>query len=222
MAKRRTAKVNDKPVSLLLLEGYTEQVFYSVIRDRFLEGIRIELRNIKGRGNVNKDILSEIYKYIYNNPNDFVRAYCCVDTERVKRTATPLDLDFICEKAKEKKMNQVLSVHAILAEPEIESWFFYDIEGIYKFLGTKASQRNIKRYKNPSSLTKKDLQQLFNSNRFGKVYLSGKRAANFINHLNIEKIVANCKELSEGIALIQSQANDLTNHLFPTKKRKEV
>ena len=60
MAKRVNARAFDKPVSLLVLEGDTEQVFYPLIRDQFLKGIRIELRNIKGRGNVNKDILSEM------------------------------------------------------------------------------------------------------------------------------------------------------------------
>lgn len=218
MSKRRNAKIHNKPVSLLVLEGDTEQLFYHIIRDKFLKGIRIELRNIKGRGNVNKDVLCEIYKYTYNNRDDTVRAYCCVDSERQKRTATPLELDFVREQVKLRKLRFVLSVDLLLADPEIESWFFYDIEGIYKFLGTKTSQRNVKKYSNPKNLCKKDLQGLFH--RFGKEYLPGKRAANFINHLDIDKIITKCKELSDGIALIQSQATDLTNHLFPAKTYK--
>lgn len=218
MGKRRTAKIRNRPVSLLVLEGDTEQVFYSIVRDRFLKGVRLELRDIKGRGNVNKDVLREIYKYIYNNRDDLVRAYCCVDTERQKRTATPFELDFIREQVKIRKLSHVLSVDVILADPEIESWFFYDIEGIYKFLGAKTSQRNVKKYSNPKNLCKGDLQELFH--RFGKEYLPGKRAMNFINHLNIEEIVSKCNELREGIELIQLQADDLTNHLFPVRIRK--
>lgn len=214
MSKRRIAKIHNKPVSLLVLEGDTEQLFYHIIRDKFLKGIRIELRNIKGRGNVNKDILCEIYKYTYNNRDDPVRVYCCVDTERQKRTATPLELDFIREQVKMRKLRLIMSVDVILADPEIESWFFYDIEGIYKFLGAKTSQRNVKKYSNPKNLCKKDLQGLFH--RFGKEYLPGKRATNFINHLDIEKIVTKCNELRDGIALIQSQVTDLMNHIFPT------
>lgn len=210
MAKRRTAKANNRPVSLLILEGDTEQVFYAIIRDKFLKGIRIELCNMKGRGNVNKDLLNEIYKYTYNNPNDLVRAYCCVDTERQKISATPFELGFIRNKTREQSMTQVLSTDSILADPDIESWFFYDIEGIYRFLGAKKSQRTIRKYSNTSSLSKKDLQLLFY--RFEKVYLPGKRATNFINHLSIEKILSKCKTLRDGIALIQSKAEDLTNH----------
>lgn len=210
MAKRRTAKANNRPVSRLILEGDTEQVFYAIIRDKFLKGIRIELRNMKGRGNVNKDLLNEIYKYTYNNPNDLVRVYCCVDTERQKISATPFELDFIRNKTREQSMTQVLSIDSILADPDIESWFFYDIEGIYRFLGAKKSQRTIRKYSNTSSLSKKDLQLLFY--RFEKVYLPGKRATNFINHLSIEKILSKCKTLRDGIALIQSKAEDLTNH----------
>ncbi len=213
MSKQRNAKTHNKPVSLLVLEGDTEQLFYPIIRDKFLKGIRIELRNIKGRGNVNKDVLGEIYKYTYNNRDDAVRVYCCVDTESQKRTATPLELDIICEQIKVRKLRLVLSVDAILADPEIESWFFYDIEGIYKFLGAKTSQRNVKKYSNPKNLCKKNLQGLFH--RFGKEYLPGKRATNFINNLDIDKIVTECKELHDGIALIQSQTTDLTNHIFP-------
>jgi len=219
VAKRRNVKIHRRPVSLLVLEGDTEQVFYAVVRDKFLKGIRIALRNIKGRGNVNKDVLSEIYKYTYNNPHDLVRAYCCIDTERQKRTATPFDLDFVREQAKERRL-VVLSLDAILADPDIESWFFYDINGIYKVLGAQKSKRNPQRYSNPKRLCKKDLQQLFR--RFGKVYSPGKRATSLIKRLNIDKIVSNSKELREGIKRIQTQANDLTNHLFPLRKNKGV
>jgi len=218
VAKRGKAKIHDKPVSLLVLEGDTEQVFYPLIRDKFLEGIRIELRNMKGRGNVNKDILGEIYKYMYANSNDSVRAYCCVDSERDRRSATPLDLELICHKAKERRMNRLLSVDQILADPDIESWFFYDIDGIQKFIGARKSQLSTKRYANPKSLCKRDLQRLFH--RFGKVYLPGHRATHFIETLDVERISSNCKELHEGVELIRSQAENLTNHLFPTRKQK--
>ena len=216
MSKRGNAKANEKPVSLLVLEGDTEQIFYPLIRSKFLQDIRIELRNMKGRGNVNKDILSEIYKYLYTNSNDSVRAYCCVDSERDQRSATPLDLKLICQKAKERKMSRLLSVDQILADPDIESWFFYDINGIQKFIGARQSQLSTKKYANPKNLRKKDLQQLFH--RFGKEYMPGKRATNFINKLDMERIALNCGELREGIQLIESQAGDLTSRLFPAKK----
>jgi hypothetical protein len=124
--KRADKRFHNKPVSLLILEGYTEEVFYPIVRDKFLRDIRIENRNIKGQGNINKDVLSEIYKYTYHNRDDLVRAYCCIDSERDKLSATSLDLELICDKARERKMYQLLSVNSILADPDIESWFFYD------------------------------------------------------------------------------------------------
>lgn len=215
MSKRGAAKIINKPVSVLVLEGDTEEIFYPIIRDNFLRNIRIKLRSIKGQGNVNRDILSEIFKYTYNNPDDLIRVYCCIDTEKLKTSATPFESDFIRNKARDRRMTHVLSIDGILADPDIESWFFYDVEGIYRFLGAKKSQRNIRKYSNVPKLGKKDLQQLFY--RFGKVYLPGNRAKHFINNLNIEKIVSKCKELSNGIKLIQSQEGDLANNLFNTK-----
>jgi len=213
VAKRSRSTATNRPVSLLVLEGYTEAIFYSVIRDAFLGGIRVELRNMKGQGNVNKDVLSEILKYTYNNAADLVRAYCCIDTERQKRSATPFDLALVRQKIQENtQMERILSVDAILADPDIESWLFYDINGIYKFLRARKSQRISSKYANPNSLCKKDLQTLFR--RFEKEYIPGKRLGHLIHSLDIAMIVGACKELSDGIELIKSQANDPTNHLL--------
>jgi len=220
MAPKRLHKSScDKPVSLLILEGDTEEIFYSIVQNKFLHDIRFKRTNIKGRGNVNRDMLGEIYKYAYSNRRDLVRVYCCIDTERQKKSATPFDLGFVCEQVQARQMTCVLSISAILADPDIESWFFYDINGIYKFLGVRKSQRSTKKYRNPKNLCKKELQQLFR--RFDKVYLPGRKATHLINNLDIEKIVANCETLREGILLIQSKADDLTNHLFPDKKSKK-
>jgi hypothetical protein len=211
VSKRRNAPARQKIVSLLILEGDTEEVFYPIIRDKFLKGIRIELRNIKGRGNVNKDVLAEIYKYAYNNCDDSIRAYCCIDTESNTQSATPFELELVRNRARERRMNQVLSIDCVLADPDIESWFFHDIEGIYGFLRVKSSRRKTKGYINRSDLNKKDLKGLFHT--FGKEYLPGKRAQNFINSLDVEKIVSCCNTLRNGIQMIKSLAEDLTNHL---------
>lgn len=214
MAHGRQRKGTRQPVSLLILEGETEEVFYSLIRDRYLQQMRVELKPLKGRGNVNKDILSKVYQYCYDNRTDLVRVYCCVDSEAQKRSATPLDLQLLSEKIKTGSMAAVLSINQILADPDIESWFFYDIAGIYKFLRAKQTQRNVKKYRDPRKFSKKHLQELFR--RFGKEYLPGKKTANFINHLNLEKVVSNCPELQKGIELIRTQSRDLVNHLFST------
>ena len=153
-----------------------------------------------------------LFKYQYNNRKDPVRVYCCVDTERQKRTATPFDLPLIHKAVQDRNLVQVLSVDAILAKPELESWFFYDIEGIYGFLRAKTTSRNTKKYSNPHNFGKKDLQRLFQ--RFGKEYKPGRRAKNFIDNLDIEAIVSRCAELKAGVEAIKTQAQDRTSYLF--------
>jgi hypothetical protein len=196
----------------LILEGDTEELFYPLIRDRFLKGVPVELRNIKGRGNVNKDVCCEIYKYAWNNTNEDFRAYCCVDSERHQRSATPLDIDFVRQQVVTRGINRALSVDAILADHDIESWFFHDIEGIYAFLGARKSQRNLTKYRNSSGLGKRQLQSLFM--QFSKVYMPGKRAAHFIRALDIDRIVTRCSVLRQGIELIKTQAHNPENHLL--------
>ena len=113
----------------------------------------------------------------------------------------------------------VLSIDLMTATQQIESWFFYDIEGIFKYLEVPKSQRNARTYGTPEKFNYKDLQRLFE--RYGKTYAKGRRAANVINSLDNDKIVRSCKELREGIQLIQSQAADLTNHLSLRSSRKD-
>jgi len=209
---KRVTTTEHKPGSLLLLEGDTEQIFYSIIRDEYLKNIKVALRNIHGQGNINKDILSEIFKYSHSNPQDIFHVYCCMDTEENKTSATPLDIDLIRKTIVERNMRNVLSLNAILANPEIESWFFYDIEGIYKFLRVKKSLRKKGKFNNPKYLCKKDLKELFH--RFEKEYVSGNRANNFIEKLNISRIISNCTELNHGLKLIKHQAKNNQNLIF--------
>jgi len=213
VAKQEASNRCKVPVSLLIIEGETEQIFYPIIVRKYLSGLRITRYNLKGQSNTNKQVIGRTQLFLRDNPNDLVRVYCCVDAERGKRSATPLDLDIVREHIKARRLKGVLSVDQLLADPDIESWFFYDIEGIYSFLRAKRTQRNPRKYQNPRSFGKKDLQKLFR--QFDKEYLPGKRTVNFISSLNIDKIVSNCKDLHEGIKNIKRQGRDLTNHLFP-------
>jgi len=212
VSKQKQTPINS-PVSLLILEGDTESVFYPIVRDHFLKGIKIHLCQVNQGSNINKQILSKIFIYIYNNPNDLIRVYCCTDTDRNKNSPTPFDIPLIENEIKKKQeMRSVLSVNSILADPEIESWFFYDIDSIYKSLRADKSKRNHEKYKNNKSLGKRELKKLFE--QFGQIYLPGKKSTHFISQLDIGKIVNKCKELQEGISLIKSQATDLTNYLW--------
>ena len=204
MVKKRRKGNCIQPVSLLLLEGDTEQVFYPIVRDKYLRGIRISLANIKGQGNINKQVVREAFKFSRDNPGDIFHVYCCIDSEKQKLGATPFDLTQIRREVKARKIDGARSINKILADPDIESWFFYDIAGIYAFLEVPRHKRNVSKYRPANSFGKRDLQDLFH--QFGKEYISGRRAENFINNLNMERIVGSCGELRKGIELILKQA----------------
>jgi len=212
MCSQGNVNNKDLPVSLLILEGDTEEIFYPRVRDLFLKDIRLKLIPIKGQRNINAQVMAKLFGFARENHTDNCRAYCCIDAESNKKFATSLNLTLIRNQIRQRNIKQVLSVNAVLAVPEIESWFFYDIEGIYKHLRAPQHQCNIKKYSLPKNFGKKELQRLFE--QFKLNYLPGKRAENFINHLDIEKIVNKCESLKRDIERIIKQAADTTNHIF--------
>jgi hypothetical protein len=212
MCAQGNVKNKALPVSLLILEGETEEIFYSRVRDIFLKGIRLKPIPIRGQRNINAQVTASLLRFVQENRSDNCRAYCCIDSESNKKLATSLDITLIKNQIKQRNMRRVLSINAVLAVPEIESWFFYDIEGIYKHLRAPKHLCNIKKYSLPKNFGKKELQRLFE--QFGHNYLPGKRAENFINRLDIKKIVNKCKSLERDIERIIRQAADTSNHIF--------
>ncbi len=209
------SKSEKQPVSLLLVEGDTDEVFYKRIKKLCLGGCRSIVKNLEGLYNINAKVVDSIGTYVRQHKDESIRVYCCFDRESRYGEVPEFNIKRVKKYLKDEDLNRTLSINVITATLHIESWFFYDIEGIYEFLRASKSQRKPNVFKPPEKFGYKDLQKLFE--RYEKTYTKGKRAGNFINHLNIEKIVSNCKELHEGIELIQSQANNLTNHLFPAK-----
>jgi hypothetical protein len=203
---------NKEPLSVLLCEGDTEEIFYSRIKVFCFASLRPKVEELKGLFNINKKIIDRIQIYVRQGKEDPIRAYCCVDRESRYGQVPGLDIDSIIDFVRKEGIEQVLSIDSIIATKQIESWFFYDIEGIYDFLKAPNSRRNPGKYKPPERFGKKDLQRLFD--QFGKDYQSGRSAENFINHLDIGKIVSKCKELREGIEKIKSQSDDLSNHIL--------
>lgn len=217
MVKEDPQNVTKKPVSLLLVEGDTDMLFYKRIKNASLKECRTTIRNLGGLYNINKKAINGIVNYVKQHRDEVIRVYCCLDRDSRYREITEFDIKKVKKYITDEKIKSVLSIDLIKATQQIESWFFHDIEGINQFLKVPRAQRNLSAFKPPEKFGYKDLQRLFE--RYGKTYNKGEKAANFINHLNIEKMVSKCKELREGIKLIQSQADDLTNHLFPTRKR---
>jgi len=212
MAKMDQANLPKKPISLLLAEGDTDEIFYRRIKNDFLIGFRITVENIRGLYNINLKIINRIVDYSRKHKDEQIRVYCCLDRESRYGQVPEYDIKKITEYVKDEKIRAILSINNVIATQQIESWFFYDIDGIYKFLKVPTKKRNSKAFQPPEKFGYKHLQRLFE--RYNKTYTKGKKAEYFINQLDINKIASNCKELREGIELIQAQANDLTNHLF--------
>lgn len=216
MSHEDSKKVTKRPMSLLLTEGCTDQIFYDSIKASHLANCRVTVRDLHGLYNVNVKVIKHILDYVQHHRDETVRVYCCLDRESRYGNIPGFDIKTILKYVKDANVTSVLSVDLITATQQIESWFFHDIDGIFKYLEVPKAQRNVRAFGRPEKFSYKDIQKLFE--RYGKTYAKGKRAENFINNLDNGKIVRSCKELREGIQLIQSQAGDLTNRLFPAKK----
>ena len=202
-SKRKTKSVT--PMSLLLVEGDTEELFYKKIKTLFLSDYRVNICNMGGLFNINAKIIDELIKIHDRDNIEEIRVYCCLDRESRYGQIPGLNLSVINAHIKSKNFFKVKGgVKRIIATQQIESWFLHDIEGIYKHLKVPRAQRNLRKYRPPERFTYKDLEALFE--RYNKTYYKGKkRAGNFINKLDINKIYKNSTELSKGIALIQKQ-----------------
>lgn len=218
MAKEDQANLSKKPISLLLVEGETDELFYKRIKNEYFTGSRVTTQNLYGLFNINKKIINRIVEYSKRHEDERIRVYCCLDRESRDDKVPEFDIKKITKYVKDENIRKILSINSIIATQQIESWFLYDIDGIYKFLKVPVSKRNPKSFQPPERFGYKRLQRLFE--RYNRTYTKGKKAENFINHLNINKISSKCKELRDGIALIRSQATDLTNNLFPAKTYK--
>lgn len=187
--------------ALIFVEGDTEEEFYQVIFDKYLKGLRKKMWNLGGNFDISRKVLDKTFSFLDLHRNSAVRVYCCIDRESREHNP-PLDIDLLLETFSKyhQTKRRVLSVDGIIATQMIESWFFHDIEGIYKFLSAPKSARGNHKFKPVEKLTHIDLARLFK--KHGKSYIKGKRCHNFIKNLDIEKIIAACEELQRGIKLI--------------------
>ncbi|MFZ2148695.1 MAG: DUF4276 family protein [Sedimentisphaerales bacterium] len=219
MVREAQSNLAKKPISLLLVEGDTDMFFYKRIKNSFIKECRTTIQNLQGVYNINKKVINSIVDYVQLHRDEKIRVYCCFDRDSRYGQVPEFDIKKIRKYVKDENIKNILSINLIRATQQIESWFLYDIEGIYEYIKVPRSQRNPKAFRPPEKFGYRHLQRLFE--RYGKTYTKGKKAGNFINHLDTGKIVSNCKELRQGIELIQSQADDLTNHFFLARNRKD-
>ena len=154
---------NKPPISLLLVEGATDELFYKRIKDSYLtsEGCRVIIRDLEGLFNINKKVVSSIVGYCDNHPDELVRVYCCLDRESRTGKTPGFDRKTVIREIDARNVQAVLSINTIIATQQIESWFFWDMVTIYKYLGVPRARRKKKAYRPPEKYTYHDMIALF-------------------------------------------------------------
>ena len=188
-------------ISLLLVEGETEEEFFSALTKVYCSRQPKKIKNLRGNFNVNNKIVDAVLSFTNNNPEKTVDVYVCLDREKPNRPAYNADLCWeMLQKIPQCKArcNKVVPVIANLM---IESIFFIDIDGIYDFLRAPKSRRRPKNFTQFRTLKHQDLSALFR--QFGKSYHKGHRCENFVNSLALEKFLG-ADEINQLIKLINA------------------
>ena len=71
------------PISLLLVEGDTDVIFYERVKAACLSTgqCRVVIQNLKGLFNINTKVVDKLYSYCQQHHDELVKAYCCLDRE---------------------------------------------------------------------------------------------------------------------------------------------
>lgn len=212
MARRQPQPAPHQQVAVFFLEGYSEEVFYKRILTMYLDGIPKVVINVKGLYNIHKNVLGKSIELLRRKPGCNIRIYCCIDRESRDR-APELDIDLLKKDISNQNelKGKVLSAEIIVATQMLESWFFYDIDGIYKYLKTPKANRNPGKFR-PIEKTKwQDLYRLFAD--AGKLYMKGLNSDSFVDHLDLAKIYNNCNELRDGIERVRTNSESFKSDL---------
>jgi len=184
---------------LFLYEGETEGEFYKFFFDQFpSRKIRIYKSNLKGVYSLNNKVSSKIKSYLASKKfEDCIQIHVFVAFDREGSRDNPCALDVGSLEHQFVGCNgaRVVSINPIIATQDLESWFFHDLKGIYKFLGTPKSKANLKAYRNPDATNNRILSDLFH--RFGKHYQKGRRVEGFLKSLDLKYIIDTVPELKE-------------------------
>ncbi|MFH0759843.1 MAG: DUF4276 family protein [Bacteroidota bacterium] len=185
---------------MLLFEGDTEGEFYRrIIAEKVPERkIRIAFDNLKGIStNINNKVIAKITKHIANNPlENQVHVFLGIDREGGRECESPMDIEYIQAKLGQD-LSRIYSINEIIATQDIESWFFIDIDNIFRFLRVPKSKRNPSRYTNHEGLNNRDLSKLFRQHK--KVYSKGNKVEGLLDSLDLNKIYNGSQDLTDGI-----------------------
>ena len=193
---------------LFLYEGATEIEFYSKIFKKYLprRKIMIDHSNLGGVHNLNQKVKRKILRYLAKKKEaNSIHVIIAHDREGRRYKKSALNLELLLSDEEIMITGRVTNIREIIATQDIESWFFKDIEGIYRFLKVPKSKRSNK-YKNSEAWNNRDLSKLFH--RFNRHYQKGSRVEGFVSKLDLEKIYNKTPELTEIIAYIKNLISD--------------
>ena len=174
-----------KKIVALFVEGPTEIEFYKAVV-KYAHDIMetpfnciFEWVDMHGIGNYKNDALRKFKALQKKYPGDDIDALLCIDTDAFELSKKPPS-----EKAVGKKSIETAGAKKVCyieAKQSIEDWFLADLEGVVSYLGLP---RGTKR---PKGKGQEALKKLFKDAK--KVYVKGHNTENFINSLDISKIM---------------------------------
>ena len=186
-----------------MVEGDTEVLFYNQMKSIYFQKYRVKIINLKGNWNIDTKILDISSAFLTDHPDTQFVICICIDRDSRSGKA-PINMKRITNELNCYPNIQQNNIRLYEAVQDIESWFFHDIEGIYKFLHLPQKSLSgsvLRKYKPVEKLNHQDLSRLFKQS--GKVYRKGYASENFINNLDIEKIRNNSKVLQEFCVFIE-------------------
>lgn len=174
-----------KKIVALFVEGPTEIEFYKAVVKYAHDAMEtqfdciFEWVDMHGIGNYKNDAIRK-FKVVKNKyPACDIYVILCVDTDVFEFSKKPPINKSAVKKAIEdagaKKVNY------IEAKYSIEDWFLADFEGVVSYLGLPKTAGR------PSGKGQDVLKKLFKDAK--KVYVKGSKTENFINHLDIGRIM---------------------------------
>lgn len=188
--------MNPKSI-LFLYEGETEGEFYKLFFDSLPQRkIRINPGNLKGVYGLNDKVRSKIASYLQNSSYktcNEIHVFIAYDREGGRNVQSMLDKDSLINEFVKPKKSRVIEINEIIATQDLESWFFHDLDGIYRFLGTPAAKRNLNAFPNVEATNNYVLSDLFHRNK--KHYQKGRKVEGFLKSLDMNLIYSKVEEL---------------------------
>lgn len=202
-------KEKNKNSILFLYEGETEGEFYKKLFSLKIpeRQIRINRGNLNGVYSLDSKVKSKVQSYLQNSSStgcNAIHIIVAYDREGDRSTPPSLNLPSL-EKELVYPKSRIKSISHVVATQDLESWFFHDMPGIYKYLSVPAKERKPEKHPNVDATHNRILSQLFH--RYKKHYQKGKKAEGFIDALDLQRIVDQVPELQQMITHINTLAN---------------